>query len=225
MLKYESVVFDFRKGRIRLGDDWTQIEATVQGATPLARAVMKQDEELDESSKGSTCELLNPELDIEEESKVQDLMDRYQGIFSRQHKRPGRIKLNTHHVIVTRDGPRRIPPKWESEINRQLEKMVGAAPPICRPEFRGVLVKKKDGSLRFAVDYRRLNAVTKRDEYRLPNPQSIFDKLEGSRFFSKLDVASAYWTVPVRKTGHRKDRISHTTWAIRDDGDAIWLVQ
>ena len=62
-----------------------------------------------------------------------------------------------------------------------------------------VLVKKKDGSLRFAVDYRRLNAITKRNQYSLPNPQSIYDKLKGSRFFSKLDIASAYWTVPIRE--------------------------
>ena len=51
--------------------------------------------------------------------------------------------------------------------------------------------------MRFAVDYRKLNSVTKRDEYNLPNPQSIFDKLGGSRFFSKLDIASAYWTIPI----------------------------
>ena len=78
--------------------------------------------------------------------------------------------------------------------------MLAADPPICRPSNSPwasdvVLVKKKEGSMRFAVDYRKLNTVTKRDEYSLPNPQSIFDKLEGSRFFSKLDIASAYWTI------------------------------
>ena len=137
-------------------------------------------------------------------------MSKYKWIFSCQHKRSGQTKLDTHHVIVTGDvppptaRPRRIPPKWEIEINRQLKEMVEADPPICRPSSSPwssdvVLVKNKDGSLRFAVDYRRLNAVTKRDEYSLPNPQSIFDKLKGSRFFSKLDIASAYWTVPIRE--------------------------
>ena len=80
--------------------------------------------------------------------------------------------------------------------------MLAAYPTICRPSNSPwasdvVLVKKKEGSMRFAMDYRKLNTVTKRDEYSLPNPQSIFDRLEGSRFFSKLDIAFAYWTIPI----------------------------
>ena len=63
---------------------------------------------------------------------------------------------------------------------------------------RGISEKER-WSLRFAVvDYRRLNKVTKRDEYSLPNPQNVFDKLQGSRYFSKLYTASAYWTIPIR---------------------------
>ena len=49
----------------------------------------------------------------------------------------------------------------------------------------------------FAIDYRRLNAATKRDEYRLPIPQSTFDRLKGSKYFTKVDVASAYLTIPI----------------------------
>ena len=60
-----------------------------------------------------------------------------------------------------------------------------------------VLVEKRDGSLRFAINYRGLNGVTKKDAYSLPNPQHILDKLHGARYFTSLDVASAYWCVPV----------------------------
>ena len=56
-----------------------------------------------------------------------------------------------------------------------------------------VLVRKKDGQMRFAVDYRKLNDVTKKDAYAIPNPQSILDQLDGSRVFSCMDVAAAYW--------------------------------
>ena len=51
--------------------------------------------------------------------------------------------------------------------------------------------------LRFAIDYRGLNDVTKKEPYSLPNPQHILDKLHGARYFTSLDVASAYWCVPV----------------------------
>ena len=102
----------------------------------------------------------------------------------------------TGNALPQKSRPRRVPPKWEEEINRGDK-------PIVKPSSSPwasdvVLVKKKDGSLRFAVDYRRLNKITKRDEYSLPNPQSIFDKLRGSHYFSKLDIASAYWTIPIR---------------------------
>ena len=59
------------------------------------------------------------------------------------------------------------------------------------------------------MDYRRLNAVTERDDYKLPNPQSIFDRLAGNRYFSKLDIASAYWSIPIRSEDIEKTAL-HT---------------
>ena len=206
MQKLGRVEFDFERGRIKLGNYWTDIESTVEGTTTLARAqVMKQDEELDESARKETDELFNPDLEASQRTRVGALVEQYQNVFSQNRKRPTRTKLDVQHAIVTADSPpqstrpRRVPPSCEREINIQLEEMMGANPPICQASNSPwssdvVLVKKKDGSLRFAVDYRRLNLITKRDEYSLPNPQSIFDKLEGSRFFTKLDI-----TVPIRK--------------------------
>ncbi len=60
-----------------------------------------------------------------------------------------------------------------------------------------VLVKKKSGDYRFCVDYRRLNAVTKRDVYPLPRMDDIFDRITGAKYFSSLDLMSRYWKVPV----------------------------
>ena len=60
-----------------------------------------------------------------------------------------------------------------------------------------VLVKKKDGTSRFCVDYRKVNSVTRKDAYPLPRVDDLFDTLAGSRLFSTLDLISGYWQVEV----------------------------
>ncbi len=58
-----------------------------------------------------------------------------------------------------------------------------------------VLVPKKDWSLRFCVDYRKLNSVTKKDVYPLPCIDVILDALGGMKYFPSLDLASGHWIV------------------------------
>ena len=81
--------------------------------------------------------------------------------------------------------------------------------PISRPSnspgsFYVILVKKRYGALRFAIDSRRLNTVMTREEYSLPNPQAVFNRLEGNRYFSKLDIASTYWSISPLTTLEKK---------------------
>ena len=60
-----------------------------------------------------------------------------------------------------------------------------------------VLVRKKNGTHRFRMDYHKVNAVTRRDTYPLPCIDDILDALAGSRLFSTLDLISGYWQVEV----------------------------
>jgi hypothetical protein len=58
-----------------------------------------------------------------------------------------------------------------------------------------VLVTKKNGSIRFCIDYRKLNEVSCKDSYSLPRIVDSLDALRGSKWFSCLDLASGYWQV------------------------------
>ena len=67
-----------------------------------------------------------------------------------------------------------------------------------------VLVRKRDGGVRWCIDYRKLNTVTRKDVYPLPNIDECLDTLSGNTWFSKLDANSAYWQVKIREEDRKK---------------------
>jgi len=67
-----------------------------------------------------------------------------------------------------------------------------------------VLVKKQDGSTRFCVDLRKVNEVTRKDAYTLPNIRDCLDSLSGARWFCTIDLASGYWQVGMADSDKEK---------------------
>ena len=95
----------------------------------------------------------------------------------------------------------KLSPLELQEAKTQIDSMLehGFIRPSQSPWGSPVLfVPKKDGGLRFCVDYRWLNKRTIRNRYPLPLPEEMMDRLRGSQVFSKIDLRSGYWQMPVR---------------------------
>ncbi|CAF4541618.1 unnamed protein product, partial [Didymodactylos carnosus] len=71
-----------------------------------------------------------------------------------------------------------------------------------------VLVKKKDKTTRFCIDYRRLNAITTKDAFPLPRIDEIFDQLSDAMYFTKFDFKSGYFQIPLSKEDRPKTAFS-----------------
>ncbi|GBM22683.1 Transposon Ty3-I Gag-Pol polyprotein [Araneus ventricosus] len=116
-------------------------------------------------------------------------------------------RINTGNHPPNKPYPRRFPLAKKEEVERLVREMVDnviieeSSGPRASPI---VLVKKKDGSTRFCVDYRKLNEITIRDIYPLPRLNDTLDALNGSQWFSTVDLKSGYWQVEIQAEDREK---------------------
>lgn len=115
--------------------------------------------------------------------------------------------INTGDAAPIKQPPRRMSMQAESITREELTKLWEAN--CIRPSTSPwaspiVLVKKKDGTTRFCVDYRKLNSVTKKDAYPLPRIDDCFDSLRGANWFCTLDLRSGYWQIPMARESIEK---------------------
>ena len=99
--------------------------------------------------------------------------------------------------------PYRMAPTELREFKAQLEELLskGFIRPSISPWGTPVLfMKNKDGSLRLCIDYRQLNRVTIRNQYPLPRIDELFDQLQGSQVYSKIDLRLGYHQLRVQES-------------------------
>ena len=107
-------------------------------------------------------------------------------------------RINTGTSPPIRQYPRRLPYAYREETRKQIAEMLdqGVITPSHSPWASPiVLVRKKDGTFRFCIDYRKLNSVTIRDAHPLPRVDDLLEALNGSSIFSTLDLRQGYWQI------------------------------
>ena len=73
-----------------------------------------------------------------------------------------------------------------------------------------MLVGKKDGSIRFCVDYRKVNEVSRFDAYPMPRVDELLDRLGTARFFTTLDLTKGYWQIPLSPESKEENGLLHS---------------
>ncbi|KAK3792722.1 hypothetical protein RRG08_035199 [Elysia crispata] len=143
---------------------------------------------------------------------LKSLLLEYADVFAQSDFDLGAFDAIKHTIDTGDSAPikqrmRRTPIHFREEEDGHLDKMIQAG--VIRPSVSEwasppVLVRKRDGSVRWCVDYRALNAITRKDVYPLPRIEDCVDTLEGNIWFSKLDANSAYWQVQMDESSREK---------------------
>lgn len=147
---------------------------------------------------------VNPDLTEDQRKEVAEVLSKYKEIFT---ERPGTTHLEEHVIELTTEEPVRakaygMPYAKREEVKKEVGKMMDAGiieksnSPYNAPV---VLVRKKDATTRFCIDYRKLNAVTRFDSEPMGVPEDIMTQLQGARYFTKIDLSKGYWQIRVRK--------------------------
>ena len=146
-----------------------------------------------------------------QQQQLNELFLEFSDVFSRGEDDLGNTPL-LEHAIETHGPPLRQPyrrqnPAVRREEMAQVQQILSSN--VIRPSNSPwaspvVMVRKKDGSLHFCVDFRQLNAATVKDAHPLPRIDDLRDALHGAKWFSTLDLKNGYWQVPITEQDKAK---------------------
>ena len=137
--------------------------------------------------------------------RIKNLMREYKDVFSQNEYDLGRSDLVPHTIEIVGEKPKRsgvrpLNPALRKEVEEQLKILQEndmIEPSKSEYACPVVMVKKKDGTYRFCCDFRKINAVTRKDVYPLPRIDEILSTLTGAKIFSLVDMKSGYFQCSV----------------------------
>jgi len=155
---------------------------------------------------------LGKDLKVSKKEQLLRLIKKFRHVFAENELQMGKTGL-VKHTISTGDNPPvhchpyRTSFKERGEIRKRVDELerAGVVCPSNSPWSSPViLIPKKDGTYRFCIDYRKINAITKKDVYPLPRIEDALDNLGGAKYFSILDLISGFYQIEVDERDREK---------------------
>ena len=142
-----------------------------------------------------------------EQKQARELLLKWEHLFAHSDLDLGKTALIKHNIQLTDWTPfqehyQHIPPHMYDDMRAHIQEMldIGAIHKSHSPwDSAVILVWKKDSNLSFCIDLRKLNNWTVKIAYLLPHIDETLDSLQGSQWFSSLDLKSGYWQVKMDK--------------------------
>lgn len=157
-------------------------------------------------------DLTDSVISEEQKSDAKITFEKWQSVFSRGPIDLGHTDLVRHEINLADKTPfkepvRRISPALFEEVREHISEMLEAE--AIRPSqspysSNVVVVRKKDGTIRLCIDFRKLNLRTIKDAYPIPRIEDSLHLLVGSKFFTKLDLKAGYWQVELKEEDKHK---------------------
>nr|XP_025035341.1 uncharacterized protein LOC112544063 [Pelodiscus sinensis] len=152
---------------------------------------------------------IGEELPGPKQEQLHHLLDQFRPVLT---SRPGQTTLVQHEIEtepgrVVRDNMRPLPRKLWGTVKEELQAMLEwGVIQESRSEWRSpiVLVPKADGSTRFCIDFRKVNAISRFDAYPMPRIDELLGRLGRATYLSTLDLTKGYWQIPLSPEAQAK---------------------
>lgn len=150
-------------------------------------------------------------LTITQQELANIIIEKFKQI-STDTKPLGKTHLAEHHIDTGDHSPirqrcYRLSPEKQKALKNEVDEMLklDVIEPCESPWLSPVIITpKKDGTWRFCVDSRKLNSITRKDAYKLPLISDILDNLKNCKYLSSIDIAKAFWEIPLNKDDRPK---------------------